>query len=114
MGKVLCNESESASNWVAITQDASASAYQIRSYLLLNQKLGVITNLLPSSVYMCVREELKEFLFKSQNIDAENHSLIESGLTRKLVKSLFMPLVYGKTVISMSKDIYSAHIQVCS
>lgn len=47
--KVLCNESESASNCVAVTQDASASAYPIMSHLLLNHEMGIRTNLLPSS-----------------------------------------------------------------
>nr|YP_009381569.1 hypothetical protein AEK19_MT1155 [Utricularia reniformis]ART31369.1 hypothetical protein AEK19_MT1155 [Utricularia reniformis] len=30
--------------------------------------------------------------------------IIESRLDRKLIKSLFMPLIYGKTLISMEKD----------
>lgn len=31
--------------------------------------------------------------------------IIESKLDRKLIKSPFMPLIYGKTVISMDMDI---------
>ena len=30
-----------------ITQDATASAYQIMSYLFLNEEIGILTNLIP-------------------------------------------------------------------
>lgn len=39
-------------------------------------------------------------------MDVSKHPLIESRLTIKLVQSLFMPLVYGKTVNTMSTYIY--------
>lgn len=49
-----------------ITQDASASAYQIMSYLLLDETLAKRTNLIPSGkiqdVYTMILEELKEFI----------------------------------------------------
>lgn len=35
--------------------------------------------------------------------------MIESKFSRKLIKSLFMPLIYGKTVLAMSNDIREAY-----
>lgn len=32
---------------------------------------------------------------------------IKEGITRKLIKSLFMPLIYGKSLLSMANDIYN-------
>jgi DNA-directed RNA polymerase len=64
---------------VPVTQDASASAYQIMSYLLLNLEMGRRTNLLPSSdgkiqdVYMCLRDELNKFLdTRLNNVSSSN------------------------------------------
>lgn len=109
ISKVLCNERFCDYHRVPVTQDASASAYQIMSYLLLNQKMSRQTNLIPSTdgqiqdVYSCLHEELLEFLV--ERLDPNENAIIGSLLTRTLVKKLFMPLVYGKTVISMAKDI---------
>ncbi|YP_005090363.1 DNA-dependent RNA polymerase (mitochondrion) [Phoenix dactylifera] len=109
LAKILSKDIVSNYHKVPVTQDASASAYQIMSYLLLNQEMGRRTNLLPSSdgqiqdVYMCLQEELKKFLVT--RLDANKYAVILSMLTRKLVKGLFMPLIYGKTVSSMAKDI---------
>ena len=49
IAKIL-SQDEGVSNYhqVPVTQDASASAYQIMSYLLLNLEMGRRTNLLPS------------------------------------------------------------------
>lgn len=94
---------------VPVTQDASASAYQIMSYLLLNAELGRRTNLLPSpdeeiqDFYLSLKDELQEFLHS--RVDTDKYAIIESGLTRTLVKRLFMPLIYGKTIMTMASDI---------
>lgn len=109
LSKELCIDSVYDYNRLPVSQDASASAYQIMSYLLLNEKIGMRTNLLPSSdgqiqdLYKCLLEELKEFLLK--RLDRNKYTIIESKLTRKLVKVLFMPLIYGKTLLSMANDI---------
>ncbi|KAF3677615.1 hypothetical protein FXO38_03715 [Capsicum annuum] len=47
IAKVLCNDRVEESNRVPITQDVAASAYQIMSYLLLNEKIAKRTNLIP-------------------------------------------------------------------
>lgn len=96
-------------NRVPVTQDASASAYQIMSYMLLNKEMGIRTNLLPSpegqiqDFYMFLKDELQVFLHS--RLDTNKYAILESRLTRKLVKVLFMPLIYGKTVITMASDI---------
>lgn len=53
MSKVLTIQSENLNNEFKLwchpaTQDASASAYQIMSYLLLNIDMAKFTNLLPT------------------------------------------------------------------
>lgn len=112
LGKVLCNECESAYNWVAVTQDASASAYQIMSHLLLNHELGVRTNLLPSGdgkiqdLYTYLFVELQKFLENKSPIYCAKKQDFPTYFERKLIKTLFMPLVYGKSVHTMSEDIY--------
>ncbi|KAF6176777.1 hypothetical protein GIB67_020499 [Kingdonia uniflora] len=53
---------------IPVTQDASASAYQLMSLMLLNIEMGELTNLLPSSdnkikdLYTFMKEELKHYL----------------------------------------------------
>ncbi|XP_073313487.1 probable DNA-directed RNA polymerase [Primulina huaijiensis] len=80
------------------------------SYLLLNEDLARKTNLIQhpdnkiQDVYMYMLYEFKEFLHHQIN-DKCKMEIIESKLDRKLIKSLFMPLIYGKTVISMDMDI---------
>ena len=107
--RVSCCERILGLNRIPVTQDASASAYQIMSYLLLNVELGMRTNLLPSpsqeiqDLYMCLKDELLEFLHSKLN--TSKYAIIAPMLTRKLCKRLFMPLIYGKTVITMASDI---------
>lgn len=96
-------------NSMPIVQDASASAYQIMSYFLLDETIATRTNLIPSSdgemkdVYSFILEELKEFM----KAELENNlsTLVSGLLTRKLVKSLFMPMIYGKTLMSVANDL---------
>lgn len=111
LSKILSLEDVINYHKIPVSQDASASAYQIMSYLLLNLGIGRKPNLIPSSVgkiqdmYMSLMEDLKIFLKDRLNDSMYNSQLILSLITRKLVKSLFMPLVYGKTVYSMAQDI---------
>ncbi len=94
---------------IPITQDASASAYQIMSYFLLDETMAKRTNLIPSSdgqiqdVYSFFLEELKEFM----KAELENNlsKIVCDLLTRKLVKGIFMPIIYGKTLMSTTSDI---------
>lgn len=94
-----------------ITQDASASAYQIMAYFLLDYEIAKKTNLIPSysyknisDIYIFFLEELKVY-FRTE-YDDNGYNIIYPRLTRKLVKKLFMPLIYGKTIKSMGDDIY--------
>ena len=92
-----------------VTQDASASAYKIMSYLLMNEEMARQTNLIPSpdkeiqDMYECFKNDLVKYL--REVIDRSKISIIESRLTRKVIKQLFMPLIYGKTVLAMGDDI---------
>jgi len=97
-----------------VTQDASASAYQIMSYLLMNEEMARQTNLIPSpdkeiqDMYECLKHDLLKFLrveYYKSKYSISKYSIIESRLTRKVVKTLFMPLIYGKTVLAMGRDI---------
>ena len=94
---------------IPITQDASASAYQIMSYFLLDETMAKRTNLIPSEdgkildVYSFILEELKEFM----KVHLENNlsTIVNNLLTRKIVKSIFMPIIYGKTLMSTASDL---------
>lgn len=94
---------------IPITQDASASAYQIMSYFLLDETMAKRTNLIPSSdgkiqdVYSFILEELKEFM----KAELENNlsMIVCNLLTRNLVKGIFMPIIYGKTLMSTVSDL---------
>ena len=106
---VLSLEGKTDPNSIPVTQDASSSAYQIMSYLLLDVDLAMRTNLIPSDgqikdVYSFFLDELKEFLPTQKEFHPSVSEMICSRLTRKLVKTLFMPLIYGKTVISMARE----------
>lgn len=106
-------------NRIPITQDATASAYQIMSYLLLNEEMARRTNLIPhpegkiQDVYTYLLQDLKEFMHHRIK-DKLLIEIMESKLDRKLIKKLFMPLIYGKTVISMDMDIRQTYGQLLS
>lgn len=79
-------------------QDASSSAYQIMSYFLLDVDLAKRTNLIPTGekiqdIFSFLLEELKQFL--QTNLGTATSTIVCSRLTRKLVKAIFMPLIYG-------------------
>ena len=119
ISKVLCIEDgKTDPTKIPITQDASASAYQIMSYLLLDKHMANLTNLIPymdsnerlggqkiNDIYSYILENLKDYL--STILKDDINEIICSRITRKLIKKLFMPLIYGKTIISMSNDIFN-------
>lgn len=119
IAKVLCDDGVQEYNKIPITQDAAASAYQIMSYLLLNEEMAMRTNLIShpdgkiQDVYTYLLQDLKEFMHLRIN-DKLKMEIIESKLDRKLIKKLFMPLIYGKTLISMEKDIRLTYGQLLS
>lgn len=92
-----------------ITQDASASAYQIMSYFLLDRTLAERTNLcksINSNDIQCLYEnmliEVQQFIKTNYSTDA---LILNVGniLNRKIVKGIFMPLIYGKTIMSTAQ-----------
>lgn len=71
------------------------------------------TNLIPTpndkkirDIYSEILEELKPFLH--DNLEHTISTGVCSRINRKLVKAIFMPLIYGKTLISISRDIQDA------
>jgi DNA-directed RNA polymerase len=99
---------------IPITQDASASAYQIMSFFLLDKKMAMSTNLiLPSlgdkgkiyDIYSSMLNDLKPYLLTKVKKNEGLHKVVEESLNRKIVKMIFMPLIYGKTVMSTAKDL---------
>ena len=77
-----------------IVQDASASAYQIMSYFLLDETMAERTNLISNKdnkinyVYSFILEDLLKFL--KVELDKDLSSIVCKYLTRKIVKSLFI------------------------
>lgn len=101
-----------------ITQDASASAYQIISYFLMDESLAIRTNLIPSlydeiqDIYSYFLEEFKGYLQKEGESGALEMNLVKSVtalLNRKIIKSFVMPVVYGKRLKSYADDLFDAY-----
>lgn len=115
ISKVLCIEGgKTDPRRIPITQDASASAYQLMSFFLLDKEIAKHTNLIPTSyvydqkindIYTFFLEEIQVYL--NNKLTENQLKVISSRLTRKLIKVLFMPLIYGKTVSSMANDIFN-------
>ncbi|XP_020251012.1 uncharacterized protein LOC109828426, partial [Asparagus officinalis] len=106
----LSNEKTEVLMNTPITQDASASAYQIMSYFLMDEILAKRTNLIPSEdgqiqdLYSFLLKELIEFM----KAELDNKSLSNTVcqiLNRNIVKKIFMPIIYGKTVMSTTMDL---------
>lgn len=94
---------------IPITQDASASAYQIMSYFLLDERIAVRTNLISANdsiqdLYSYILEELKDFFQTDDTLDKNLIKILCEKFDRKIVKSIFMPIIYGKTVMSTASD----------
>lgn len=89
---------------IPITHDASASAYQIVSYLLLDSDMAGKTNLIPNpegeikDIYEHMLVDLKDFILSEMGENSLTTTVC-THLTRKLVKDIFMPLIYGKTLM---------------
>ena len=99
-----------------ITQDASASAYQIMSYLLLDLELALLTNLFIcestdniQDIYSNCLEELKNYSPNHLKSEICDIVINENSypLTRTLIKGILMPLIYGKSNISIANDLYT-------
>lgn len=81
------------------------------SYFMLDDKMAQRTNLALISpyyigindIYSCFEEELKSFL--QEKLGEEETMVIKAMFNRKLVKSIFMPLIYGKKIMSTYEDL---------
>lgn len=93
--------------------DASSSAYHIMSYFLVNEDLARRSTNLISDGGDTVRDLytglLDSFQFNiDKYLDSGLASVVKDQLTRKLINSIYMPLVYGKTRHSAREDILKA------
>lgn len=101
------------SGWwkMPLSMDASASAYQVMSYFLLDVELGRKTNLVnrcvdPDQIVDLYQIMLDEFMgVVDKYLEEEIAVLVGDMLSRKLFQSVYMPLVYGKTEFSARSDI---------
>jgi DNA-directed RNA polymerase len=123
LSKVICFRKDSVIGLeqIPICQDASASAYQIMSLFLLDHKIAEETNLIYSGdyirdIYGYFLEEYKIYMVsqKKTSDDSSLIKIISERLTRNLIKSLFMPLIYGKSVLSMANDIHTHYNTILS
>nr|XP_016498007.1 PREDICTED: probable DNA-directed RNA polymerase [Nicotiana tabacum] len=122
------------SEWkLPITQDASASAYQIISYFLLDFEIVNYTNLIPTKgdnepinngykepiknlgindVYDFFVSEIKKSLIEEIQTFDDPHMIktfVCPRFDRKIIKSLLMPLIYGKAAYTMADDLYKQY-----
>lgn len=75
--------------------------------------MGKKTNLIPSEngeiydIYECFRKELLDHLSHSYKNEGKEQVFIsiKDVFTRKLVKLIFMPMIYGKTKMSTCDDL---------
>jgi DNA-dependent RNA polymerase len=87
------------------------------SYLLLDKKLAIKTNLIKNKkpkmeyiqdIYEDMLKDLKVYISNekpTKELTEPLKRVLIKNLDRKLVKSVYMPLIYGKTLMSTVKDI---------
>ncbi|PHT46304.1 hypothetical protein CQW23_15462 [Capsicum baccatum] len=82
------------------------------SYFLLDEDMAKSTNLLPfqdkkiQDVYTNILSELKNDIVRELGNNSSLSLLVVWKMDRKLVKSIFMPIIYGKILMSTSSDIH--------
>jgi len=99
-----------------ISMDASSSAYQILSYFLLDEDLAQRTNLIGGDgdtiqdLYTSLIDPLSAYLQKG--LTPPLGEVVSTRITRKLIKRVYMPLVYGKGLMSSAQDISEAMYEI--
>jgi DNA-directed RNA polymerase len=120
ISQIICRRVEEYHPMTPITQDASASAYQIVSYLLLDKDLAGKTNLIKSAsgenrindFYSYIMADIKALLPSVLGTRALAE-IVSDKLTRKTIKAIFMPIIYGKSQYTIHTDlrlVLSQHI----
>jgi DNA-directed RNA polymerase len=105
--------------------DASASAFQLSSYFLVDLKMARETNLFVDNhqedqirdIYKYMDVRIKDFINKQvykpqppaeKNVDMGLiRIMVNDTFGRPVVKTLFMPMVYGKSKYSIYNDIFA-------
>ncbi|MCO5550120.1 hypothetical protein L7F22_066860 [Adiantum nelumboides] len=97
-----------------VFMDAASSAYHIMAYLLIDLKIGRDTKKINSDtrsdLYLALREQFITYLKEGDNLTP----MIETIFTKRLIKRMFMPLTYGKTIKAIADDIYGVMKQYIS
>jgi DNA-directed RNA polymerase len=94
-----------------ISVDASSSAYQFLAYLTCDVELAKKVNLIASpkksqiqDLYLDVAQSLSKYI-KQENISFPDGISVKVLTSRKLMKATYMPLFYGKTLMSITEDL---------
>lgn len=103
---------------IPIHLEASASAYQILSYFSLDEEIATQTNLIRDykelrgskehkihDIYEFLKEQLLQYAYDFLNLSNRKIQVLSDHLDRSLVKSIFMSMIYGKTLHSIAADI---------
>lgn len=104
---------------VGVYYDATASAYQIAGLLHQNKDLSYWTNLISceksdawekQDLYSHVLEKINQslwdsFSFKAVPLEMYHKKFLKENITRKLVKAIVMPTLYGKTAQGFAQDL---------
>lgn len=97
---------------IPIKQEASASAYQILSYLSLDKEMAIQTNLIKDGkepqihdIYEILKQPLLQYACDILHLSIRNNKYLLYLLDSSLVKRIFMSRIYGKTVESTAADI---------
>jgi len=96
-----------------INQDASASAYQIISYFLCDISMARSTNLIRGAenedkiqdLYESLLIDFKRYVRNKCGLDSWEYANVDGLFNRDLIKKIFMPIVYGKTLHSTIEDV---------
>lgn len=98
--------------------DASSSAYQFMSYMLFDEDLAKATNLLKlddsltkNDLYLLIQGELCDIIKQKYGNSAVSEAICQN-FSRKLIKSIYMPLVYGKSKHAAAQDISKSGISL--
>lgn len=79
----------------------------------MNEKIAKHTNLIPdkenpnhiNDIDVHILKELLDFMKLSDDIEGNLFAIVSSHLDRKLIKAIFMPIIYGKSLMSTANDI---------
>jgi DNA-directed RNA polymerase len=106
--RVLLSGDIKALDEIPVSMDASSSAYQIMSFLLLDEDFARRTNLIGGDgdtildLYTSLIDPLASFL--KENLNEPLGEVVAEKLSRKLIKSVYMPFLGLRSILLVSKE----------